>query len=672
MFGYKGQTAAQLLKDMQSAGLWDTFSAFDKQRAQENPEWGYQLANAKMGYISAQTDADKAKYNQQANDLRSSYYYYGGVTGLDDSLLDRPQTQQTTQGSGITNTVQTPQYVEPAAYVAPQWNDQYGGLARTYLESVTKATSQPFTYTAPAAYQDRYDDMRYSRVGSINNQQPFGYDVEQDPLWNAYKKQYTREGRRATADTLGTVAAATGGIPSSYAVTAAQQAGDYYNAQMTDKIPELEQYAYQKYKDDFARQLSQLDAINAASGREAGNYQINADNAWRKIGTDYDIYRGNIDTQMQGAQLAANLQQSDYSRYAADRDYGRGVYENDRNYGRNVYETDRNYNRGVYESDRDFTRQQTLDQRQFENDDWNRAAAAYQLGDASRYGALGVDTSNDPARVARAIETAQATGDWTAVAALGVDPAYVQELQRLNLLQAQASLADTYSLTANRGRTSSGGGGGGVINTESEPEDTGTGVMYTDAQWEVIQEMVNKYKLDDKNNLRITDPQDWKLIRQAFTGEQLRNLEFEDAYGKTHGIYYKDVRQGLTSDPNETQNTVTYSRPTSGDQMAHLATEIGSYYNPTTPLSSPNAQSGTQQSGTQQSGGLNTVYNYTQAREFMKQMGVPQNVIQGALTESEWNRNKNAGTQTKDKTAATFANYPDYLSSYVNYALGQR
>lgn len=645
MFGYNGQTAAQLIKDMQSAGLWDTFSAFDKQRAQENPEWGYQLANAKMGYLSAQTDADRAKYNQIANDLRGAYYYHGGVTGLDDRLLDRPQTQQTAQGSGIANYApQTPQYVEPAAYIAPQWNDQYGGLAKTYLESVQQATSQPFTYNAPAPYQDRYDNMRYSRVGSINNQQPFSYDVEQDPLWNAYRKQYTREGRRAMADTLGTVAAATGGIPSSYAVTAAQQAGDYYNAQMTDKIPELEQYAYQKYKDDFARQLSQLDAINAASGREAGNYQINADNAWRKIGTDYDIYRGNIDAQMQGAQLAANLQEADYARYASDRDYGRGVFESDRNYGRSVYETDRNYNRNVFESDRDFTRQQTLDQRQLENDDWNRAAVAYELGDTSRYGALGVDTSNDPARIARAIETAQATGDWTAVSALGVDPAYVQELQRLNLLQAQANLADTYSLTANRGRTSSGGAGGGVINAEPEPDDTGTGAMYTEAQWEVIQEMANKYKLDDKGDLRITDPQDWKLVRQAFTSEQIRNLEFEDQYGKTHGIYFKDTRPGLTSDPNKTQSTVAYA------------------------LSSPNAQSGTQQIG-----GLSAVfYNYTQAREFMKQMGVPQDVIQDALTEAEWNKNKNAGAQTKDKTAATFANYPDYITSYVNYALRQR
>ena len=48
MFGYYGQTAAQLIKDMQSAGLWDIFG-FDKQRAQETGV-GYQLANAKMGF----------------------------------------------------------------------------------------------------------------------------------------------------------------------------------------------------------------------------------------------------------------------------------------------------------------------------------------------------------------------------------------------------------------------------------------------------------------------------------------------------------------------------------------------------------------------------------------------------------------------------------------------
>ena len=337
------------------------------------------------------------------------------------------------------------------------------------------------------------------------------------------------------ADTLGTVAAATGGIPSSYAVTAAQQAGDYYNAQMTDKIPELEQYAYQKYKDDFARQLSQLDAINAASGREAGNYQINADNAWRKIGTDYDIYRGNIDAQMQGAQLAANLQEADYARYASDRDYGRGVFESDRNFGRSVYETDRNYNRNVFESDRDFTRQQTLDQRQLENDDWNRAAVAYELGDTSRYGALGVDTSNDPARIARAIETAQATGDWTAVL-LWRRPAYVQELQRLNLLQAQANCRHLFADGEQRQTSSGGGGGGGVINTDPNPK-LPEPAQCTQSAMGSNSEMANKYKLDDKRSPHYR-PAGLEAGAAGVHKRTARN-EFEDVYGKTRGFIIK-------------------------------------------------------------------------------------------------------------------------------------
>lgn len=93
----------------------------------------------------------------------------------------------------------------------------------------------------------------------------FNYSLENDPVYDAYRKQYTREGQRATQDTLGAMAAASGGMPSTYAATAASQAGDYYAAQLSDKVPELYQQAYNRY-------LNELNQWNTDRSFNYGQY----------------------------------------------------------------------------------------------------------------------------------------------------------------------------------------------------------------------------------------------------------------------------------------------------------------------------------------------------------------------------------------------------------------
>lgn len=122
----------------------------------------------------------------------------------------------------------------------------------------------------------------------------FSYDLESDPVYSAYKKQYTREGQRATQDTMGAAASMTGGIPSSYAATAASQAGDYYAAQMSDKVPELYQQAYSRY-------LNELNQYNTDRNFQYGQYvdEINSQTADRQealqnalYGAQYGDYSG--------------------------------------------------------------------------------------------------------------------------------------------------------------------------------------------------------------------------------------------------------------------------------------------------------------------------------------------------------------------------------------------
>lgn len=81
----------------------------------------------------------------------------------------------------------------------------------------------------------------------------FSYDMENDEVYQAYKNQYIREGQRAAADAVGSAASTTGGIASSYASTAAAQAGNYYAAQLSDKVPELYDAAYSRYTNDLSQ-----------------------------------------------------------------------------------------------------------------------------------------------------------------------------------------------------------------------------------------------------------------------------------------------------------------------------------------------------------------------------------------------------------------------------------
>lgn len=205
-------TYDDFLKAYNNSGIG--FSDADMQLAQKNPNAGMGLIDAKVRYNQAKTAAERAKYNQQAESIRSLYGgYLGGSDGWGYTPVDSPND-----------------------YVAPE-----------------KPT--------------------------------FSYDLESDPVWQAYRKQYTREGQRATQDALGAAAASSGGIPSSYATAAATQAGDYYAAQMSDKVPELYQQAYNRY-------LNELSQWNADRSFGYGQYidELNTQTANRQEALQNALY----------------------------------------------------------------------------------------------------------------------------------------------------------------------------------------------------------------------------------------------------------------------------------------------------------------------------------------------------------------------------------------------
>jgi hypothetical protein len=117
-------------------------------------------------------------------------------------------------------------------------------------------------------FQNQWGNDQRTAWDRVQSREPFSYDKNNDPQWQAMRKQYLREAERARADTMGRASAMTGGRPSSFAVTAASQAGDYFTGQLADRIPELYRQAYDRYMNEFQMNRQKLDDVNAMQQRD--------------------------------------------------------------------------------------------------------------------------------------------------------------------------------------------------------------------------------------------------------------------------------------------------------------------------------------------------------------------------------------------------------------------
>lgn len=116
-----------------------------------------------------------------------------------------------------------------------------------------------------------YDEQISSLLEKISNVQNFSYNPEDDPAYTALKSQMRNESRRAATDVLAEVGQQGGGT-SSYAVSAAAQAANNYNAKLTEEIPRLAELAYQRYADSVEGDRKALDYALKASDKEHEEY----------------------------------------------------------------------------------------------------------------------------------------------------------------------------------------------------------------------------------------------------------------------------------------------------------------------------------------------------------------------------------------------------------------
>lgn len=132
-------------------------------------------------------------------------------------------------------------------------NDDIMMAAQNYLSGAKSYKQQQDMLTEMQGlmqqqYESPYQQDIAGLLSGLTNRKDFSYDHTKDPAWQAYATQFGILGDQAMADTLGDVSGMTGGLPSSYAVTAAAQAKNNYNSKMTDIIPTLMDAAYSRYQ----------------------------------------------------------------------------------------------------------------------------------------------------------------------------------------------------------------------------------------------------------------------------------------------------------------------------------------------------------------------------------------------------------------------------------------
>lgn len=156
-------------------------------------------------------------------------------------------------------------------------------MATKKKSSVPKAPSNYELKT----YKSKYGNQLNTALDTVTN---FKYDPMQDASYQALAKIYGARGNIAAKDTLADADSLNGGMQTSYAVSAAQQARNQYNQELAALIPDLEANAYNRAQTTYN---ALRDADDTAYGRfrdTQGDRQwmwTNRYNKWRDRMSDY-------------------------------------------------------------------------------------------------------------------------------------------------------------------------------------------------------------------------------------------------------------------------------------------------------------------------------------------------------------------------------------------------
>ena len=183
-------------------------------------------------------------------------------------------------------------------------------------QDVTDALNllREYENSKPGAYESNYATQIQDVLDQIMNRKPFSYDFASDPLYQQYAQRYQQQGQLAMMDTMGQAAALTGGYGNSYAQTVGQQTYQGYLQALNDIIPELQNAAYQRYRDEGNQLLSNMDVLQGLENMDYGRYRDTVADYYNDLNYYYNRYN--------------DMSEAEYNRYLNDL----GAWERDRAY----------------------------------------------------------------------------------------------------------------------------------------------------------------------------------------------------------------------------------------------------------------------------------------------------------------------------------------------------
>lgn len=458
----------------------------------------------KMAVGLIDPDIDNADYNGDgkitADDARTNNRISAGLS-VDSPVVGNSGVTQTGGNKNI--------YAASNAY-----QNQADAVYKGLQEQISAAGKKDYSglFSASDAYQKQADDY-YAKIQATPD---FSYDFNEDAVFQALREQYMKDGRLASEHVAGQAAALSGGYGNSYGATAAGQA--YMGAidDLYDKIPELENAAYQKYQNKRNADLQNWQILQDRAAAERGYAESE-----RAYQNDRDAYL---------LQLA--LQNYDILQGKADAE--RGYAESERAYqdSRDAYLWELALQKAQY-GDYSGLKGLGVDTSAAEYDtSFSKALQLAQLGDYSALQALGVDTSGAEYDTSfnKALQLAQ-LGDYSALQALGIDTSTAQKQNELDFALAAAEVGDYSFLKALGIDTSS------LEAPKASSYSGSSGEDYTKKKDETLRLTAEEYEAEGKRLLNIREnPSYYGAAISGDAGKKLKALEEE--FGEVYGYFY--------------------------------------------------------------------------------------------------------------------------------------
>ena len=276
-------------KSTSSAGAYDANRNYQAEINQAVSNNNYKLA--------AELEQQR---NQKVNAMGGGTYsptnlYSGWLDDTDYSTIGKQQMASGASAEDVLDTYQKRANKASGTVGMEKYvNDAFQNEMLAYILANTNNDVPEFDYEqyvqSMPTYESQYDSRIDDLLDGILNRDKFSYTAADDPLYQQYQQMYNREGDRAMRNTLAEAAASAGGM-NSYAVTAAQQANNYYASQLGDKVPELYQLAYEMYLQDIDSQVRDLGLLQDMDSTQYNRYRDTMSDWKNDRDFAYNMYR---------------------------------------------------------------------------------------------------------------------------------------------------------------------------------------------------------------------------------------------------------------------------------------------------------------------------------------------------------------------------------------------